>query len=264
MRSQTSGSLLSLVTPQKESTAFAPPRLKTVFSGEHAWCGEKMMLSGALAGAVPLTEFFASDGFSAALSTYAAAHGGSDRRAIASMWSLYYFSALAIPYIVARRLGEQALPVAFDRMTLALAEDGLPRAFGIEDAGVWSENTDGDVLSLLSPLIKTHLAETVRHLKAHGGISERLSWNNAAVYIDYALTATERENVPGTDGWVGRPLFERITLPDGSVNPFLGCLSHEKEEGGIVCRRKVCCLRYLLPGIPSCGDLCALPSQRKQ
>nr|WP_307953117.1 (2Fe-2S)-binding protein [Sinorhizobium medicae] len=26
----------------------------------------------------------------------------------------------------------------------------------------------------------------------------------------------------------------------------------------------MCCLRYLLPGIPSCGSLCALPSQRKQ
>ncbi|WKL42334.1 hypothetical protein Q1M64_28495 [Sinorhizobium meliloti] len=23
-------------------------------------------------------------------------------------------------------------------------------------------------------------------------------------------------------------------------------------------------MRYLLPGIPSCGSLCALPSQRKQ
>ncbi len=222
------------------------------------------MLCDELTDAVPLRDFFLSGAFSDALATYAAVHGGTDRRAVASMWSLYYFSALSIPYIVARRLGEQALPVAFDRMTLALAKDGLPRAFGIADEGEWNMEADGDVLSMLSPLIKAHLAEVVRHLKAQGGISTRLAWNNAAVYIDYALTATEQHRPARASDWIGRPLFDHTTLPDGSANPFLGCLSHEQEEGETVCRRKICCLRYLLPGIPSCGNLCALPSQRKQ
>lgn len=33
-----------------------------------------------------------------------------------AMWSLYYFSALTIPYVVARVLDHQALPAAFDGM----------------------------------------------------------------------------------------------------------------------------------------------------
>ena len=66
------------------------------------------------------------------------------------------------------------------------------------------------------------------------------------------------------DAWASRALFSQSHLPDGSANPFLGCLRHDVEGEETVCRRKVCCLRYLLPGIPSCGELCALPAQRKQ
>ena len=243
------------------SGVFGPSSLKAVFAGEHAWCGEKMMLSCELEGGVPLTEFFGSGGFAAALDTYAATHGGTDRRAIASMWSLYYFSILTIPYIVARR-AEHILPVSSGDMTIALAEDGLPRALGLAREGDWSEGETDDLLSFVMPLVSQHLAEIVGQLKMQAGISPRLAWNNAAVYIDYAFNATERERA--ADAWASRSLFSEPSLPDGSVNPFLGCLRHETDGEQTVCRRKVCCLRYLLPGIPSCGELCALPAQRKQ
>lgn len=243
------------------TTVFGPPGLKEVFAGEHAWCGEKMMLSSDLEGAVPLPEFFGSGGFSAALDTYTAAHGGTDRRAIASMWSLYYFSILTIPYIVARRAAH-ALPVAPEHMTIALAEDGLPRALGLAREGDWSEGEGSNLLSFVMPLVSQHLGKIIAQLKAQGGIAPKLSWNNAAVYIDYAFNATERERAG--DAWASRSLFSEPRLPDGSANPFLGCLRHEVDGEQTVCRRKVCCLRYLLPGIPSCGELCALPAQRKQ
>ena len=221
------------------------------------------MLSSELDGAVPLSEFFGSGGFSAALDTYASAHGGTDRRAVASMWSLYYFSMLTIPYIVARRAGH-ALPVAAGDMTIALAEDGLPRALGLAREGDWSEGKGTDLLSFVMPLVSQHLAEIVAQLKALGGIAPKLAWNNAAVYIDYAFNATEQERPADGDAWASRSLFSQPQLPDGSANPFLGCLRHEINGEETVCRRKVCCLRYLLPGIPSCGELCALPAQRKQ
>ncbi|MBW9062582.1 siderophore-iron reductase FhuF [Rhizobium herbae] len=243
-------------------TALRPPGLKVLFVGEHAWCGEKMMLSAELEGAVPLVDFFGSGGFCAALDTYAAAHAGTDRRAVASMWSLYYFSILTIPYIVARRAG-CALPIAVHDMTIALAEDGLPRALGLAGEGDWSDGND-DLLSFVVPLVSQHIPEIISQLKAQGGIAPKLAWNNAAVYIDYAFNATERQRPADGEPWAARPLFTEPRLPDGSLNPFLGCLRHEIEGEQAVCRRKVCCLRYLLPGIPSCGELCALPAQRKQ
>ncbi|KQY27115.1 iron reductase [Rhizobium sp. Root482] len=254
---------MSATAIHSDATAFGPSSLKAVFAGEHAWCGEKMMLSSELEGAIPLTEFFRSGGFSAALDTYAAAHGGTDRRAIASMWSLYYFSALAIPYIVARR-ADHVLPVAANDMTIALAEDGLPRALGLSGEGDWSDGRGANLLSFVMPLVSQHLAEIVAQLKTVGGIAPKLAWNNAAVYIDYAYNATQAGPAMAGDNWAARALFTCPHLPDGSKNPFHDCLRHEMDGEQTVCRRKICCLRYLLPGIPSCGELCALPAQRKQ
>ncbi|MDK1375038.1 MULTISPECIES: siderophore-iron reductase FhuF [unclassified Sinorhizobium] len=234
--------------------------LSVAFAGPHAWCNEKMMLAEELSDGIPLATFFASGAFERALSTYAEISNGSDRRAVASMWSLYYFSCLTIPYVVARVLDHQALPVAFDDMTVALSADGLPRAFGVATPGAWREDGEQEIFSVLAPLMEEHLAKVVGHLKAIGGISPRLAWNNAAVYIDYALRTAGIEPLSNqADAMVGCRL-----MPNGAPNPFFDCLRHEEEDGTSVCRRKICCLRYLLPGIPSCGSLCALPSQRKQ
>ncbi|MGD9476059.1 siderophore-iron reductase FhuF [Shinella sp. G-2] len=220
-----------------------------------------MMLSAELEGAVPLRDFLAGDGFTETLDRYAASHGGADRRAAASFWSLYYFSALTIPYVVARR-AEMTLPVAFDTMTIAIGEDGLPRAFGLPHEGEWSGGKT--LVDFVTPLVDCHLARAVALLKEKSGIAPKLAWNNAAVYIDYAFNTTERASSDGEDHWPSQPLFDCPQLADGNRNPFHGCLRHELEAGVTHCRRKVCCLRYMLPGIPGCGELCALPELRKQ
>ena len=242
-------------------TAFRPEGLKAVFTGEHAWCGEKMMLSSNLEGAMPLADFLTGSGFSETLDRFAAGYGNADRRAAASFWSLYYFSTLTIPYIIARR-AERTLPIAFDQMTIAIGEDGLPRAFGLPHEGDWSEGDD--LVGFITPLVDCHLARAVALLKEKSGIAPKLAWNNAAVYIDYAFNVTDRAPPEGDDPWPSRPLFDCPLLADGNRNPFHGCLRHELEAGTTQCRRKVCCLRYMLPGIPGCGELCALPELRKQ
>jgi len=238
-----------------------PPRLSAAFAGPHAWCNEKMMLSEDLSDGIPLPEFFGSAAFDLAISTYAETSGGTDRRAVASMWSLYYFSYLTIPYVVARVLENQVLPVDFEEMTVALSADGLPRGFGVATAGNRPIDSGKEIFALLAPLLDQHLSKVVAHLKSSGGISPKLSWNNAAVYIDHALrTAGAAPLADQADSMIALRL-----MPDGSPNPFFDCLRYEEEEDGArVCRRKICCLRYLLPGVPSCGSLCALPSQRNQ
>ncbi|WP_234186208.1 siderophore-iron reductase FhuF [Shinella sp. NM-101] len=237
------------------------PDLKAIFTGAFAACGEKMMLSSDLGDAVPLADFLAGDGLDETLDRYAESFGGADRRAAASFWSLYYFSALAIPYVIARR-AETALPIALDTMTIALGEDGLPRAFGLSGTGDWSEGAD--LVDFVTPLVERHLSGVVAILAEKAGISRRLAWNNAAVYIDYAFNATADSTSEDGDRWPARPLFDSPRLADGSRNPFHGCLRHEREGEVVHCRRKVCCLRHKLPGIAGCGELCALPELRKQ
>lgn len=232
--------------------------LSPAFTGSNAWCNERMMLNGDLDAGVPLAEFFAAGGFDAAISTYARFSGGKDRRAVASMWSLYYFSALAIPFLLARTLGGQVLPVDFRQMRIALGRDGLPRAFGVPHMGHLA-GLETDTFAVIAPLVDEHITPVVALLKTKAGISARLGWNNAAVYIDYALRSVS----PWSAEPAYKPLLDGSRLADGQANPFNGCLRYERDGEQSVCRRKLCCLRYLLPGIPSCGSLCALPEQRK-
>lgn len=225
------------------------------------------MLADELEGGIPLPQFFADGGFERAIDRYTAACGGKDRRAVVSMWSLYYFAGLTIPYLLARRLAGQILPVAFEDMSIALTEDGLPRAFGVIDRGTIGEVSGGridteaetDYFAIIGPLLSAHLNEAVLRLKACG-LSAKLCWNNAAVYIDYTLRLTDAEG--GGRSAPDLPLFVRGCLPDGGPNPFCGSVRQVEEGGEMIQRRKVCCLRYMLPGVASCGNRCALPSQR--
>ncbi len=50
--------------------------LSAAFSGTHAWCNEKMMLSDDLSDGMALPEFFASGAFDRALDIYAEKSGG--------------------------------------------------------------------------------------------------------------------------------------------------------------------------------------------
>lgn len=243
-----------------QAAAEEPSALSPAFAGVHAWCNEKMTLSANLAEGVPLSEFFASGALENALATYAQTKQGCDIRVAASMWSLYYFSALAIPYILARTIEAQALPIDFDAMTLSLGPDGLPSTFGVSGTGAWQDLVVDDVFSVIGPLVDNHLREIVAQLKDRVGIAPRLAWNNAAVYIDYALRSAWN---PAGQATVDQ-LVECPRMRAGVANPFYGCLRFEHENGQMVCRRKVCCLRYMIPGIPSCGSLCALPGQRIQ
>jgi ferric iron reductase protein FhuF len=218
-----------------------------------------MMLADELEGGVPLPRFFAEGGFERAIDRYAEVSRGEDRRAVVSMWSLYYFAGLTIPYLLARRLSGQLLPVAFDEMSIAVTEDGLPRAFGVNNRGSMGEELDADDFAVMSPLLTTHLNEIVSRLKACG-LSAKLCWNNAAVYIDYTLRLTDAEGRGKSAPDL--PLFIRGCLPDGGPNPFCGSVKQVQEGDETIQRRKVCCLRYMLPGVASCGNRCALPSQR--
>ncbi|WP_018898165.1 siderophore-iron reductase FhuF [Rhizobium sp. 2MFCol3.1] len=236
-----------------------PIGLSHAFSGDHAWCREKMMLADELAGGVALATFFKDGGFERAIDRYTEVTKGTDRRAVVSMWSLYYFAGISIPYLLAHRLAGQVLPVAFDEMTIALTEDGLPRAFGVSHRGMIGEETSGDEFSVVGPLMSGHLNMAVERLK-RCGLSAKLLWNNAAVYIDYTLRLTDSEG--GGRSAPDLPLFVRGCLPDGGPNPLCGSVKRVEEDGQMIQRRKLCCLRYMLPGVASCGSRCALPSQR--
>lgn len=172
-----------------------------------------------------------------------------DRRALVSYWSQFYFAALATPALTAfMRLG-RSLPLAFETTRLELDEAGRPSCLIVaQDSAAPAETPDG-----LDGLVRCHLRPFVELCHAQCGLAPRVLWGNAATIFDYvARELGDVENptcaeVASCLGWHGGPACRANPLAFALCTSVAGCR-----------RRRVCCLRKRLPGVPSCGALCPL------
>lgn len=208
-------------------------------------------------GAVACRDLFTAEGFDKALAPLMARYPSADRRAVVSLWSLYYFSTLAIvPVILWRRLGV-VLPLALDDVSMIAAPDtGLPEAFLLPDSG--EVVADLRASQALRAMIEDHLRPAIAFMSGHCRLSPRLLWCNAAGYIDWIA----RELDPGDDAAKGLELFSPYKLANGADNPLHGSIKRISVGDGVQSQRKVCCLRYLVPGVGGCGATCPLPQGR--
>lgn len=211
-------------------------------------------------GAIACRGLFTPDGFDRAMAQLLARYPDTDRRAVVSLWSLYYFSTLTIaPIVLWRRLGI-ALPLALDDMSLiAEPHTGMAQAFALPGPG---KTVPGlSITQALAPMIEDHLRPAIGFISGHCRLSPRLLWCNAAGYIDWIL----RELDPGNDEAEGLELFATPKLADGTDNPFQGSIKRiaDASGNGLQSQRKVCCLRYMVPGVGGCGHTCPLPQGRQ-
>jgi len=206
-------------------------------------------------GALPLGALRDPRVFDATLTSFAAGLGPEvacapcDRRVLVSYWSQFYFAALATPALTALvRLG-RPLPLAFDALSLERDGAGRPCRFRLPAAGCGACPAPG-----LAGLVEGHLRPFVELCHARCGIAPRILWGNAAVILDYVARELEGargdgegaacDDVAACLGWRAGPAC--ATSP----------LSQALCPGASGCRRRVCCLRHRLPGVPSCGALC--------
>ncbi|MCJ2072297.1 siderophore-iron reductase FhuF [Methylobacterium sp. J-030] len=202
-------------------------------------------------GATPLRALRDPLVFDATLSAFAAGLGPEagcipcDRRILVSYWSQFYFAALATPALTALiRLG-RPLPLAFDAMSLERDGAGRPCRFRLPAAGCGSCQAPG-----LAGLVEAHLRPFVELCHARCGIAPRILWGNAAVILDYVARelgdgeTAACDDVASCLGWRAGPACSKSPLAQALC------------PGASGCRRRVCCLRHRLPGVPSCGALC--------
>ncbi|MCJ2127614.1 siderophore-iron reductase FhuF [Methylobacterium sp. E-045] len=186
------------------------------------------------------------DGFGRSLHT--ASDNGfetADRRALVSLWTQYYLPALIIPYFTAlSRLG-RALPIGFDRIGFELDESGIVSRFIVAE----EDDRHGGAEPGLDPLIEGHLRPFFDLCQTHYGLSRHVLWCNAGVTADFALRELSRDAVPA---------FTRAEACLGRCgsDAFGRCPLAQAFRGGEERRRRVCCMRYRIPGVPSCGALC--------
>lgn len=198
--------------------------------------------------------------FNELIERYTAHHKGADRRAVISMWTMYYFSILTIAATVHRLAHGRRLPLALDQVSLIYNEkNGEPKAFMLPDSGLTSEKAHAN--EDLFALIRHHIAPLIGTIAEHG-VAHKLLWNNVAAYLSWIIDEIDvrigARVCAGSVSILTEPLW-----PDGSKNAMYGMIRAVPTLSGETCsQRKVCCLRYKLPGIAGCGQSCPLPQGR--
>ncbi|MFK5595949.1 siderophore-iron reductase FhuF [Methylobacterium sp. HMF5984] len=200
-------------------------------------------------GARSLSTLRARAAFDAVINAFGEPFGPVDRRAVVSLWTQSYLAALIIPYFTAlSRLG-QALPIAFDRTGFECDETGTVSRFLLFDA----DRPPAGSEAALVPLVDGHLRPFFDLCHAHSGLSRRVLWGNAGVAADVTLHALN------LDAGLAAPIAAQAQacLSRCDADAFDRCPLAQAFAAGER-RRRVCCMRYRLPGVASCGGACPI------
>jgi ferric iron reductase protein FhuF len=193
------------------------------------------------------------------LDRFGAQYGHGDRRAVASLWSKWHFSILAIHALAASLLLDRDLPLGLDDLHLQHSSEGHTSGLVLPHAGRSLAGVDPCLR--FATLLDGHLAPLVEALAATTGASPRVFWSNAGNYIEYVagVLADHPMAPPGVTEPV-RTLLERCTLPDGLRNPLYRPVRYiESIEPNRPHRvRRLCCIRYLIEGLGYCSN-CPIP-----
>lgn len=214
--------------------------------------------------AVPAADLLDGARFDRLVEPFLERHAGADRRAVVSLWTQWYFAALVVPAVgVILRTGRE-LPLGVRDVDVLLAEDDhRPTGFRLPHGGGVASPPRGpdDAFAPFRTLVWDHLAPLVEAVAAGSGLATGLLWSNAGTYFDWAVHELGvDEGATSAVVGAGRRLLDAATWPNGRENPL-----HEpvvRGEGHAAAssgRRRVCCLRYLVPGFERCEGRCPLP-----
>lgn len=215
---------------------------------------ERVVLPGSTAPTVPAADLLAPDRLGPLRARHRAHHPDATPAAVLSLWSMAYFATLAIPG-AALAVAGAAPRLGLREVAVLPGDDGTVQAVRL-DLGA----ADPSPEAALARLVDDHLAPVVAALAAEGIVAPRLLWTNAAHYLDWTLREACRHlALPDDRAAALVATVEAPRRPDGTPNPLAGCIRYRPATPHPVRRRKVCCLRTLVPGAKTCGSLCPLP-----
>ncbi|MFC3291477.1 siderophore-iron reductase FhuF [Modicisalibacter luteus] len=242
------------------------PTLAALFQGPLAAFHDRVLLSSQASGeVVPVRRLFTPQGLDGVLDRYAdefktPVYRRPDRRALMSQWSKYFLAQAVYVPVGANLLLDRRLPVALDTLGVQLDELGLVERLVIPHEGADIEVAQGDVEARLRPLMRNLLSPAIASMAAHTGIGGKALWSNVGHYYAYLIGQLQGQPTPPPAVDDGARLMTLPCFADGERNPLYQPVRYiESREGDIESLRRVCCVRYKLPGLDYCGN-CPLPA----
>lgn len=211
---------------------------------------------------IPCAALTDAGAFNAIIDRYAKNHGAdTDRRALVSLWSLFYASSLVIGSAIAFLELRRVLPLALDEASLIIdRHSGTPRGFLLPHEGYVDDRAD--IFSGMAPVLRHHCDPLFTALADHSGLGRKTFWANTSAYLSWVIHEIEKHAGP-TLGNEGRLLTESTSWPDGWKNPLARLITVSRNDRGEYCgNRRICCLRYAVKGVGGCGSICPVPEGR--
>jgi ferric iron reductase protein FhuF len=236
--------------------------LAPLFSGPLADYGENLQLASDEQQAIAGSQLFQPDYFAEFIRDLAAQHGSDDLLALTSIWSKRYFCFLA-PAVAANLLLQRELPIALSDVGVALSAAGKPLGLHLPHEG--GPLPPCSPFERFSTLIQGHLEPVIEVMASVSNASPRLFWSNAGNLFEFATTQTERHPLATTGcSAPARAVLENRLRHDGRRNPLFAPVYYKDVGASEPQRlRRICCIRYRLPGIGYCSscplDRCKQP-----
>lgn len=187
------------------------------------------------------------------LERFGGAGVGHDLRGLASQWSKWYCNALLGPALAVDVLLRRQLPLGPGCVHVCLDDDARPQRLCLTHAGDRTWQTDP---AERFAFVLDHLAPLIEALATTSGAAPRVFWGNAGNAFEHALGLLERHPWASPDAAsAGRTLLAQRYLAGGRRNPLHRPIEYCVAPCGTARRtRRVCCIRYLLPGVGYCGS----------
>lgn len=239
-----------------------PHILDKAIDERFAYCRGKMLLAAPEeTETIPCSELTDAAVFDSVIERFASSFPGGDRRAVISMWTMYYFSVVSISPTVLRLVHGKHLPLNLNSTTLVCTPaNAAPTAILLDNPGKagTAANRTADLLALM----RDHIEPLIEAICSNAKVAPKLLWNNVAGYYSWIVDEVAH-HVDPVLGVAGRMLLDEPLWPDGGKNPMYGMMRTASPAcGDTFQQRKICCLRYNLPGVAGCGQLCPLPNGR--
>lgn len=242
------------------------PTLSSLFQGPFAALHDRVLLTQQAQGEVVAARQLCSpDGLDQVLDRYAvsfmtSAYRRPDRRALMSQWSKCFLSQTVYVPVAANLLLDRQLPMTLDEVGVQLDEQGLVDRLVVPHEGQLVAAAQRDAEARLRPLMDDLLWPVIDAMAGHTGIAPKALWSNVGHYYEYLIGQLQGLSSYPEAVDEGERLMTLHCFADGRRNPLYQPIRYVEESGGDMQRlRRVCCVRYKLPGLDYCGN-CPLPA----